>query len=548
MAKKPLYIDCIAGSQLRDTQGEMLSVEGADISDLEEGKGRWNDNHGKGFFNSIGRITEAKKIFKAEDCDNDRHKYYWEKVKSPFIYAAGYLYDDEDHPNARAAAAIIRNIHKSDVPLKLKASVEGGVLSRGKEDSSLLARTKIHSVALTFTPANNATLVEPIAIEKSYDEKADMDLIKSVMHLAQNNVPSFRHITRDASANKVFDNLQKISEILGKDYQLKTVSKEDLIKYSVENKILSNVNKIKSLAKEIRNIESLDKGVKEAITGAMMGAASMLPSTSDAKLQTNTINKQPVQISAPDNKINLSRMPASHQEAYRDIADIDPDLGALGHVESSGGLNYKHKMITNPNSPHYKHTAGGMFAMLPNSAEYILRNDSKLANKYPDLAQAAKNIKKNHRIFTDAFNNDTRVAIDFASALLKRSKNLLKDRNAVFYSWNHGIQGALNALKSKDKDEIFKKDEYTQKALQARNMSSFVNKALTAGYGSAGAPTSNTGGGVLQSESIEKPLKGLKYITCDDCGKEQVYAKYQVKCRNCNKNWSLAKLQDVFKV
>jgi hypothetical protein len=37
VAKKPLEIDMIAGSQLRDTQGEMLSVEGADISELMAG-------------------------------------------------------------------------------------------------------------------------------------------------------------------------------------------------------------------------------------------------------------------------------------------------------------------------------------------------------------------------------------------------------------------------------------------------------------------------------------------------------------------------------
>ena len=102
--KKPLEIDMIAGSQLRDTQGEMLSVEGADIGDLQAGRGRLNDNHAKGFYNSIGRITGAKKIFKAEDCENERHRYYWEKVKAPFIYASGFLYDDEDHPNAKAAA------------------------------------------------------------------------------------------------------------------------------------------------------------------------------------------------------------------------------------------------------------------------------------------------------------------------------------------------------------------------------------------------------------------------------------------------------------
>ena len=129
MAKnKPLEMDMIAGSQLRDTQGEMLSVEGADISELEAGRGRFNDNHGKGFFNSVGRVTSAKKIFGPEDFTDPRHEYFWEKVKAPYVYVRGVLYDDEDHGNAKAAAAILRNIHKSDIPLKLKASVEGGVV------------------------------------------------------------------------------------------------------------------------------------------------------------------------------------------------------------------------------------------------------------------------------------------------------------------------------------------------------------------------------------------------------------------------------------
>lgn len=255
MSKKPLEIDCIAGSQLRDTQGEMLSVEGADISELEAGRGRWNDNHGKGFFNSIGRITFAKKIFSFDDCDDDRQKYYWEKVKTPYIYARGILYDDDEHPNAKAAAAILRNIHKADCPLKLKASVEGGVLARGIRDEALLARTKIHSVALTFTPANNATLVEPTSLEKGdVDWESDFNLIKSVMHLARTDIPSFRHITRMASAKKIADNFKKANE-MARDMGLKNVIPEftpqELVKQAVEEKLYENVNKINMLIKDI---------------------------------------------------------------------------------------------------------------------------------------------------------------------------------------------------------------------------------------------------------------------------------------------------------
>lgn len=212
MAKKALKIDGIIGSQLRDSQGEMLSVDGADIDALTSGNGRINDNHGKGFFNSVGRVTQAKKIYSEDDCDNERHKYFWEKVKSPFIYMAGKLYDDEDHPNARAAAAILRNIHKEDSPLQLKASVEGGILKRGEKDKTLLAQTKIHSVALTFTPANKATLIEPVSLSKS-SAPEDEALIKSVMHLARENVPNFIDISNALKMQGIEEKVLKIHDL-----------------------------------------------------------------------------------------------------------------------------------------------------------------------------------------------------------------------------------------------------------------------------------------------------------------------------------------------
>jgi len=210
-----LEIDACIGSELRDSQGETLSVEGADISDLISGEGRWNDNHGKGFFNSLGRVTEAKKILKAEDAETDREKYYWDKVKSPYIYAKGYLYnDDDDHMNAKAAAAILKNIHKTDAPLKIKASVEGGVMSRGVKDASYLARTKIHSVALTFTPANTATLVEPLNLAKCDTTINEDALMKSVMSLAKKDVPSFIDISDRLRMQRIEKNIRDVNSLV----------------------------------------------------------------------------------------------------------------------------------------------------------------------------------------------------------------------------------------------------------------------------------------------------------------------------------------------
>lgn len=320
LKQKQLEWDAIGGSELRDTQGEILSIDGADITELEAGRGRLNDNHAKGFYNNIGKITHAKKIFKKEDCTDPRHEYYWNKIKAPYIYIRGVMYNDEDHPNARAAAAILRNVHRTDCPLKLKCSVEGGVISRGVKDPNLLARTKIHSLAATFTPANQATLMEPLNLEKSMDTwEADQILIKSVMHLAKTNVPSFRHVTRHAQAEKIVENFRKINE-------------------------LAKANGLTPIPEQ-----TAEKWIEDALSEKISA-------------NINTINK--------------------------------------------------------------------------------------------------------------------------------------------------------------------------------------LVKALTAGYGGAGSPTNMTGGSVIQSESLDG-ARGFKYFTCPQCGKEQIYATHQVKCRDCNKNLSLEQLYDI---
>lgn len=538
MAKKPLKIDMCAGSQLRDTQGEMLSVEGADISDLIAGKGRFNDNHGKGFFNSIGRITGAKKIFKAEDCENDRHRYYWEKVKAPYLYCSGYLYSDEDHPNAKAAAAILRNIHKSDVPLKLKASVEGGVISRGISDPSLLARTKIHSVALTFTPANNATLVEPVSLDKSsYDESADMELIKSVIHLAETNVPSFRHIARDASAGKVRSNIERIVELMKGDDSIDIPTKQEILQYALESKIQSNVARIHDIVEAIRH-ENMEKGFKGAAMGAaMMGAAALAPAhQAEAKIPVDSPSSS---VEAP---INLKKMPPIHQAKFKEFAKKNPILGAIGMQESGGGRNYNHQDSPTDN-------AAGMFGMRPTAVQYILRNDPKLAQKYPDIAEATKDLGKNHENIRSRIIQDPQTAYDLAEGLLNRNKKKTKNLEMLIHTWNHGLKGTWDRYKTEGPEAI-KNAKYVREVLdhykkfKPAPSKKQIKKALMAGYGGAGAPTSRVGGAIMQAESLDDS-RSFKYVTCDDCGKEQIHSRHQIKCRECGKSWSLDKLHKI---
>lgn len=468
-----------AGSELKDTQGETLSVEGANIEELERGEGRFNDNHGKGFFNSLGRVTEAKKIFKSDDCENDRHKYYWEKIKAPFVYAKGYLYNDDDHPNARAAAAILRNIHREDTPLKMKASVEGGVLARGIKDPTRLARTKIHSVALTFTPANNATLVEPLNVDKSNtDWDADKQLIKSVMHLAESNVPSFRHIQRHASAHTIYENINKIQE-LAKSVGIEIMIKEDIepqtiMEKAVLNKISTNVSKINGLIKGAKNyVKMANYRQPDTATAAPVNSSTTF--TSPGKVQMAAEDKAQQKITASD----------KFQQGIGKLK-TDPTTPEKPKSAFDGGQNMK---VQRPQQVQHTNT-------LKRHASKAMRNPAHLETIRTSLEQRGQ-------------------SPDTVNKILNAVKKYMK------------LNKADRRNKAKDK----------------------LKKALTAGYGGAGAPTNLTGGGVFQAESLEgsKTKKAddgeFKYINCDNCGHEQVYMAHQVKCRKCRQNFNLDKLE-----
>jgi hypothetical protein len=209
-------IDGVGGSQTLDQQGEILDVAGADISDLVAGKGFLDDNHSNKLADNLGRITYAQKILKIEDCKDERQKYYWNKVKAPYIYFRAKLYDDKDsdHRSAKAAAAILRHQHRDDSPLILKCSVEGGIVERGEKDKNLLKRTKIKAIALTYVPANSNTMCEGLNLAKTNTLETDMALIKSCIPLIRTDVPSFIEVADALSENKIRSNILKIKSVV----------------------------------------------------------------------------------------------------------------------------------------------------------------------------------------------------------------------------------------------------------------------------------------------------------------------------------------------
>ena len=514
MKNKPLKIDMCAGSELKDTQGETLSIEGADISELEAGRGRLNDDHGKGFFNSLGKITEAKKIFKSEDCTNARHTYYWEKIKAPYIYVAGELYDNEDHPNARAAAAILRNIHREDVPLKLKASVEGGVMSRGISDPSRLAQTKIHSVALTFTPANTATLVEPLNLDKSsQDWEADRQLIKSVIHLAETNIPSFRHIERHASANTIIENINKIKELaktVGLDIQVSSSTPEAILKQTAANKIEQNIKKINELVKAI---------------DPKSGLAAKLPRV-DAAREARALKEQET----------------------KGIA-VDKYQQGIGKLKNAAAAS-DGAPITSAATPKTE------TAPIKTGSQFQQDLDAKLAERQAARdtmnpaqfnAQQAPTPPATPPVTPPKPSGPPNLSIVRADPFQEHANKAMLDVGHLKNVHSDLIAKGIDPLKAQQVIDKIRSYMDIKKSERHHKIKNNLIKVMTAGFGGAGSPGSLTGGGVFQSESLESPRRtgGMKYITCDNCGDEQVHMKHQVKCRKCGRNFNFDKLKDL---
>jgi hypothetical protein len=151
----------IIAAQNPDNIGETILIEGLDDSKLKVIK----DEHPEqeNFFHTIGTIRKTKKIFSEKDCEDDRQRRCWRLAQVPFLYGEGELADDTEHPNAKAAAAMLKFSKRPDVPLDIGFSVDGGIIERrtvsgqpteDENTGKVLARSIGTAASLTVKPCN----------------------------------------------------------------------------------------------------------------------------------------------------------------------------------------------------------------------------------------------------------------------------------------------------------------------------------------------------------------------------------------------------------
>lgn len=150
-----LKIYGIAAAQNPDNVGETIIVDNIIDDRMKVLSDEHADEEGNiDQFRIIGAITKHVKLSAEDQCQDDKQRRCWRLAGVPILYVEGELANDEDHPDARAAASMIKFTSRPDIPLKLGLSVEGGILQRSGPDDKTLFRTLATGAALTVKPCN----------------------------------------------------------------------------------------------------------------------------------------------------------------------------------------------------------------------------------------------------------------------------------------------------------------------------------------------------------------------------------------------------------
>lgn len=173
------FIHGIAASENIDSSGECVRIAGLDISSLavdgtisyEHEQAEIPDKDGKQIkmqvkvpSQVIGKILKAHKIFSEKDCQDAHQLYFWNKVKTPYVYIMGELFDDYTEAAKDIAGKFRYDADKKGQNTRtvMNFSVEGNVLPKAKE-GMMVTRSIARKVTITSFPCNKAAIAEMIS-------------------------------------------------------------------------------------------------------------------------------------------------------------------------------------------------------------------------------------------------------------------------------------------------------------------------------------------------------------------------------------------------
>jgi hypothetical protein len=181
-----MVLEGVFSSEVVDSSGEIVILDGMDITTLEAGEGVANYEHtGKegGGKEIVGKIIYVKKITKLSDCEDSSQRYFFEQVRQrPYLYGQVRLFDGAGHAEAKDLAAQIRDYAAHDEPILVRFSIEGSTLTK---EGNVIKECIARKVALTITPANkvcNTKLVQDPNAPEGFELKKAELLQDPMMH------------------------------------------------------------------------------------------------------------------------------------------------------------------------------------------------------------------------------------------------------------------------------------------------------------------------------------------------------------------------------
>jgi hypothetical protein len=236
-----MRIGGIAATEDKDLQGEIVKLDGLDISELKNGRGVFNDDHRKGFENIVGVIDHAK-------------------VDDKGLYVEGELLDNE---KGRNIYKIMSFCQKNDKAPRVQMSIEGKILKRAGSDRKVVAKAKVDKIALTLDPINKNTyadLVKSLFVEDGVGEQ-DSQYENKKSECGQEFSPSSPHsaLSLDERVSAIESKLHKALEAQSQNYSNTLPGQMSgataLSRESIDGKKKKIKEILKSLATQYPNVD-----------------------------------------------------------------------------------------------------------------------------------------------------------------------------------------------------------------------------------------------------------------------------------------------------
>jgi len=309
----PTYIHGIGSSQAIDTAGEIVDLAGLDCSSLVGGS--FNFEHNSSVPAAIvGKVLEYKKIFSEKDCENDSHKYFWDKCKTPYLYVMGRLFDDKKPSAKEIAALFIDDAEHPDEPPSIGFSIEGSKVSKS---GIIVDKSIARRVTCTGAPANKTCVAELVPNPDLKDSTTDTD---SIFKSEPSHTIELLEKAETKHEKGVHQPLASMSAHGSKNSEDKTLQGMSSMGYNVRNPRPTMVDpKVKASQKleEQRKIPKPDLGKKEV-------PGSNIPSAHPAPTQSKPLSGVPGWSHSGGGNFN------------------HPEHGTVSVIKEGGKFNVKH--------------------------------------------------------------------------------------------------------------------------------------------------------------------------------------------------------------